>query len=304
MSVGSHPIPSRTRKLSLSEPMVLQGQPCGRVGRRRNYGAPFRKKRGFFLLSDYRSFRPLRAVFFVGLRARLLYDARHEATRVDDGWGGHGARSRCNDGDGLPGTGRGREDDHPGRARRSSSGPAGRGDVRDQRMPARWRSLSCGVPTTPRQGRHLDGGLQQGRESNARGLRCSASARGSRFAASALALGGLRRRLRRLRGRMSPSRGPSPRVCRLRGLLPTLRRGLSGHAELEATRHDGSSGGGLRRRDEPRCYGDAARRSRSPLERTECHTLGFPFRRGALRPPVPQVPGAAARAWQHLDTLS
>ena len=37
MSIGSHPIPSRTRKLSLSEPMVLQGKPCGRVGRCRNY---------------------------------------------------------------------------------------------------------------------------------------------------------------------------------------------------------------------------------------------------------------------------
>ena len=48
MSVGSHPIPSRTRKLSLSEPMVLQGQPCGRVGRRRNYESPPRKRRAFF----------------------------------------------------------------------------------------------------------------------------------------------------------------------------------------------------------------------------------------------------------------
>ena len=32
-----HPIPSRTRKLSSSEPMVLHGKPCGRVGRRRDY---------------------------------------------------------------------------------------------------------------------------------------------------------------------------------------------------------------------------------------------------------------------------
>ena len=28
--------------------MVLQGQPCGRVGRRRNYGSPLRKRRAFF----------------------------------------------------------------------------------------------------------------------------------------------------------------------------------------------------------------------------------------------------------------
>lgn len=33
ISKRPHPIPSRTRKLSSSEPMVLQGQPCGRVGR-------------------------------------------------------------------------------------------------------------------------------------------------------------------------------------------------------------------------------------------------------------------------------
>src|SRR5438045_6666748 len=32
---GKHPIPSRTRKLSPPGPMVLQGEPCGRVGRRR-----------------------------------------------------------------------------------------------------------------------------------------------------------------------------------------------------------------------------------------------------------------------------
>src|SRR5262249_30539845 len=33
MSVGSHPFPSRTRKLSPPEPMVLRGKPRGRVGR-------------------------------------------------------------------------------------------------------------------------------------------------------------------------------------------------------------------------------------------------------------------------------
>ena len=34
---GKHPVPSRTRKLSLSAPMVLQPRGCGRVGRRRTY---------------------------------------------------------------------------------------------------------------------------------------------------------------------------------------------------------------------------------------------------------------------------
>ena len=36
---GSHPIPSRTRKLSPPAPMVLQGRPCGRVGRCQIYGS-------------------------------------------------------------------------------------------------------------------------------------------------------------------------------------------------------------------------------------------------------------------------
>ncbi len=36
MPRGSHPFPSRTRKLSPSGPMVLHGQLCGRVGRRRD----------------------------------------------------------------------------------------------------------------------------------------------------------------------------------------------------------------------------------------------------------------------------
>ena len=37
---GKRPVPFRTRKLSLSAPMVLQGGPCGRVGRCRTF---FRK---------------------------------------------------------------------------------------------------------------------------------------------------------------------------------------------------------------------------------------------------------------------
>ncbi len=38
LSRRPYPIPSRTRKSSSSEPMVLHGSPCGRVGRRRvNY---------------------------------------------------------------------------------------------------------------------------------------------------------------------------------------------------------------------------------------------------------------------------
>jgi hypothetical protein len=38
VSRGSHPFPSRTRKLSLLEPMVLRGQLRGRVGIRRALG--------------------------------------------------------------------------------------------------------------------------------------------------------------------------------------------------------------------------------------------------------------------------
>src|SRR5919107_2694481 len=37
MAKGKHPAPFRTRKLSLSAPMVLHGGPCGRLGRRRTH---------------------------------------------------------------------------------------------------------------------------------------------------------------------------------------------------------------------------------------------------------------------------
>src|SRR4051812_32035760 len=53
ISKRPHPIPSRTRKLSSSEPMVLHGKPCGRVGRRRDYSAEAREDTlsGFCFLS-------------------------------------------------------------------------------------------------------------------------------------------------------------------------------------------------------------------------------------------------------------
>ena len=40
LSKGKHPVPFRTRKLSLLEPMVLQGGLCGRLGRRRAFKHP------------------------------------------------------------------------------------------------------------------------------------------------------------------------------------------------------------------------------------------------------------------------
>ena len=45
-----HPIPSRTRKLSSSEPMVLHGKPCGRVGRCRDYSGACENRLLFFVL--------------------------------------------------------------------------------------------------------------------------------------------------------------------------------------------------------------------------------------------------------------
>src|SRR5271169_1056902 len=46
---GSHPFPSRTRKLSLAGPMILHGQLCGNVGRRRdNLERPRSEDRGLF----------------------------------------------------------------------------------------------------------------------------------------------------------------------------------------------------------------------------------------------------------------
>jgi hypothetical protein len=49
MAEGPYPIPSRTRKSSPPAPMVLQGPPCGRVGRHRIY-APDTKVSGASLL--------------------------------------------------------------------------------------------------------------------------------------------------------------------------------------------------------------------------------------------------------------
>src|SRR5687767_8000313 len=53
MSKGSHPFPSRTRKLSPSEPMVLRGKPRGRVGRCRIFfeSPVARKSSGAFAFS-------------------------------------------------------------------------------------------------------------------------------------------------------------------------------------------------------------------------------------------------------------
>jgi hypothetical protein len=45
MAEGPHPIPSRTRSLSLPAPMVLQGELCGRVGRCQIYAPAPRQTR-------------------------------------------------------------------------------------------------------------------------------------------------------------------------------------------------------------------------------------------------------------------
>src|SRR5215207_9638446 len=55
MARGKHPVPFRTRKLSLSAPMVLHGGPCGRLGRRRTFtpqGWPFVATLEVFLRSS------------------------------------------------------------------------------------------------------------------------------------------------------------------------------------------------------------------------------------------------------------
>src|SRR5437763_398243 len=50
---GSHPFPFRTRQLSLSSPMILRGQLCGKVGRRRDkfYERPSGKLGGLFFFT-------------------------------------------------------------------------------------------------------------------------------------------------------------------------------------------------------------------------------------------------------------
>src|SRR3954462_13783390 len=55
---GSHPFPFRTRQLSLSSPMILRGQLCGKVGRRRDkiYEGPRGKSRPFLFGAEQRAF--------------------------------------------------------------------------------------------------------------------------------------------------------------------------------------------------------------------------------------------------------
>ncbi len=74
---GSHPFPSRTRKLSLSAPMVLHARVCGRVGRRpinlKNPGLRD-ESRGFSLWGPY----------WRGSVSRRVLTHRREG-RIEDG---------------------------------------------------------------------------------------------------------------------------------------------------------------------------------------------------------------------------
>ncbi len=93
ISEGSHPFPSRTRKLSPPEPMVLRGKPRGRVGRCRIFFspplAPFTGPRGFFF--------PLVAGFGSSVAPRLRWAS--SLARLGPGrWasaGGPGRASRA-----------------------------------------------------------------------------------------------------------------------------------------------------------------------------------------------------------------
>ena len=64
IAAGSHPFPSRTRKLRLPAPMVLGGRPPGRVGRRRiSHSRPLRGPRDIFGPSPGRRSTPPRGAF-------------------------------------------------------------------------------------------------------------------------------------------------------------------------------------------------------------------------------------------------
>ena len=71
ISRRSHPIPSRTRKLSSLEPMVLLGRPSGRVGRRQDLLWPAQRKlRGLFLFVLRSSCPPLSVPVQLGATPR------------------------------------------------------------------------------------------------------------------------------------------------------------------------------------------------------------------------------------------
>src|SRR5258707_15023478 len=72
ISEGFHPFPSRTRKLSPPEPMVLRGKPCGRVGRCRIFFRPRLglSRRGLFCWAiRTRFFAPCVPAFGTDIRA-------------------------------------------------------------------------------------------------------------------------------------------------------------------------------------------------------------------------------------------
>lgn len=64
LAAGAHPDPYRTRKLSRPAPMVLQGRPCGRLGRRRPPGRVARARGGEARQSTWRG-GPVRVPLFV-----------------------------------------------------------------------------------------------------------------------------------------------------------------------------------------------------------------------------------------------
>ena len=88
MPRGSHPFPSRTRKLSPSAPMVLPGELGGRVGHRRDFkqsleGSPLRL---FFVCGNFTKQFSLRSGFQVS-------DPRPEGNQYERSWP---SRSGCN----------------------------------------------------------------------------------------------------------------------------------------------------------------------------------------------------------------
>ena len=93
MAKGKHPAPFRTRKLSLSAPMVLHGGPCGRLGRRRTntlQGRSFVTGPEVFLRVD----PPSVAVWFSGTEP-LNKPTRETIYDLVRGNAAFGAQFRC-----------------------------------------------------------------------------------------------------------------------------------------------------------------------------------------------------------------
>ena len=178
IAVGPHPSPSRTRKLSPPAPMVLGGQPPGRVGRRRDIRTepvPWRGT-GFFA-SGAASVTRMASGFGGGTPRRPRGAAEGRARQSPSGRAGRAQGARSGNGESRTrggslasaGSGAGGQRARPGPARSSRAphegeGSWGEGQARRTGADRDRRSAGPARGMADRDRRSADGGRGRGRE--------------------------------------------------------------------------------------------------------------------------------------------